>query len=152
MVWYDLIKSLYDYLLLQSVARHVACGALEPGDVDLSADANNLSGAIFLIRDREYDEQIHHGGEGVVTFYVENWVRSDNPDPLDGYTALSVQENKFRETLTAWFYAQQKIDTNTVNADLINLEIDETIGDADSRRPILGSRTTIRVSWSRRTI
>lgn len=151
MVWYDIIKSLYDYLKAIAPTRHISCGALEPGDVDLSADANGLSGAIFLIRDREYDEKIHHGGEGVVTFYVENWVRSDNPDPLDGYTALSAQEASFREALTTWFYAQQQVDTNTVNADLINLEIDETIGDADSRRPILGSRTTVQVTWSKRT-
>lgn len=163
MVWYDLIKSLHGYLValpttanegvtLLRPARHIEGGALEPDDLDLSADAKGLSGAIFIIRDRETEEKIHHGGEGVAVFFVENWVRCDNPDPIDGYEALSTQEDAFRAALSAWFYSQQVITTNDVNADLINLEVDEVIGDADSRRPILGSRTTIRITWSKRTI
>ena len=85
-------------------------------------------------------------------FFVENWVRCDDPDPIDGYKMLSDQEDAFRAALHDWFYAQQVDETNDVNADLMNLEIDDVIGDADSRRPILGSRTTIRITWSKRTI
>lgn len=163
MTWYDILKSLRDYLVglpttasegvtLLRPARHIEGGALNPDDLDLSADANGLTGAIFLIRDREPDEKIHHGGEGVAVLFVENWVRCDEPDPIDGYAMLSDQESAFCAALNAWFYSQQVSTTNDVNADLINLEIDEVIGDADSRRPILGSRTTIRITWSKRTI
>ena len=163
MTWYDILKSLRDYLValptqagegvtLLRPARHIEGGALSPDDLDLSADADGLTGAIFIIRDREPDEKIHHGGEGVAVFFIENWVRCDDPDPMDGYKELSDQEDAFRAALHDWFYAQQAEATNDVNADLINLEIDEVIGDADSRRPILGSRTTIRITWSKRTI
>lgn len=163
MTWYDILKSLRDYLValpttagegvtMLRPARYIEGGALSPDDMDLSADADGLTGAIFLIRDREPDEKIHHGGEGVVVFFVENWVRCDDPDPIDGYKVLSDQENAFRAALNAWFYSQQADETNDVNADLMNLEIDDVIGDADSRRPILGSRTTIRITWSKRTI
>ncbi len=150
-VWYVIIDELRTYLRTQPTpaARHIEGGALDPENLDLSADANGLTGAIFLIRDREIVESIHKGGEGVAIFYAENWIRSDNPDPLVGYAALSIQEDAFKKALTAWVYGKA---TATGSYDLTNLEIDETIGDADSRRPYLGSRTTVRVTWSKRTI
>lgn len=150
-VWYDLIKNLRDYLraLTTPPARHIEGGAIDPNGIDLSADATGTSGAIFLIRDREPDETIYHGGEGVAVFFVENWIRCDDPDPLVGYQALSDQEDAFKAALATW---RQQAGPETVGADVMEVEIEETIGDADSRRPTLGSRTTIRVTWSKRTI
>ena len=150
-IWYEVIRDLRDHLraLPTPPARHIEAGALVPQDMELTADANGLTGAIFLIRDREPDENIHKGGEGVAMILAENWIRCDDPDPITGYEALSKQEDAFKQALTKWVYERA---TANGTYDLINVEIDETLGDVDSNRPFIGSRTSIRVSWSKRTI
>lgn len=151
-VWYEVIKDLRSYLrgLPTPPARHIEGGALDAETLDLTADTNGLTGAIFLIRDKEPDESIHKGGEGVVMLFAENWVRSDDPDPITGYELLSKQEDAFKAALTTW--CEQRPTAIRDVYDIIDVEIDETIGDADSRRPFLGSRTIIKVIWSKRTI
>jgi len=150
-VWYDLIKHLRDYLRSQTprLAKYIEAGALDPDSLDLTPGDDGIGGAILIIRDREPDEKLFKGGEGTVIFFAENWIRCDDPDPLVGYQLLSDQEDRFKTALTAWAL---QTGPETVGADVLNVEIEETIGDADSRRPTLGSRTTIRVTWSKRTM
>lgn len=122
----------------------VQCGAFDPDD--------NLSlqhGAIYLVRDREYNENIHNGGDGLMSFWAFCWVRSDTTEPLDGYKLLGELEDLFTAVFKEWVY---NVAAATVGADVMNADIEETIGDADSHRPLLGSRKTIKLTWSKRTL
>ena len=68
--------------------------------------------------------------------------------PPSGITPLPLFDGD-KAALTAWAYQATPA---TVGSDVTQIQVDETIGDADSRRPTLGSRTTIRVTWSKRTV
>ena len=145
-VWYDILIHLRDYLrnTPDIPAAIIEAGALSPEDINLAK-----GGAIFLIRDHEPNEVLYQGGEGYVVFFAENWIRDDSPDPALGYDKLSKQEDAFKAALTKWLYT---VDSHALGADIQHIEIEETMGDADSHRPLLGSRAVIRVQWSKRTI
>ena len=134
-VWINILKDLQAKLILNKTAKIIKCGALSPDDFDLSIDENNLQGAIFLIRDREYKQEVknmHNDKQGIVSFFVENWIRCDDTDPLKGYEILAEQENSFFTSLDEYIL-------NHLSNDfcILDCNIEETIGDADSKRPLV---------------
>jgi len=146
-VWYSLIISLRDFLRSQTSLDGIKidAGALNPQDYLKDVQ----TGAIFVMRDREGKEKLYKGGEGEASFFVECWTRSNDKDPAVGYGLLSDLEDKFTTALTAW--ATLSGPPLTV-ADTIEIDVEETLGDADMKRPLLGSRKAIRVVWSKRTL
>lgn len=147
MVWYKILAALKAHLVAAQVAQIVELGALDPENLDLAPGGDGRYGAVFLVRGKETNEELFNGGEGVAYFYVENWVRSDDPDPADGYRLLMHQEARCKKAMAAFFAAD-----SVPGIDMIYANIEETVGDADSVRPRVGSRMTVKVQWSMRTI
>lgn len=148
MAWYKIIAALKEYLAVAQVARVVEVGALDPESLDLAPSEDGRYGAVFLVRGKEEEEELFHGGEGTAYFYAENWVRSDDPDPAEGYRLLAEQEARCKEAMAAFFITGEP----TPGVDLVYASLKETIGDADSVRPRVGSRMTVKVQWSMRTL
>lgn len=147
MVWYKILAALKAHLVAAQVAQIVELGAINPENLDLAPDEDGRYGAVFLVRGRETEEELFNGGQGVAYFYIENWVRSDDPDPADGYRLLVEQEARCKEELVE-FFAEDAVP----GVELVYASLEETIGDADSVRPRIGSRMTVKVQWSTRTI
>lgn len=147
MVWYKILRALERQLVELQIAQTIELGAINPENLDLEPGADGRYGAVFLIRGRETEEELFNGGQGVSYFYVENWVRSDDPNPADGYRLLADQEMRCKDAMAAFFAANL-----VLGVDLVYANIEETVGDADSVRPRVGSRMTVKVQWSTRTI
>lgn len=147
MVWYKILAALKAHLAAEQVAQIVELGAINPENLDLVPDEDGRYGAVFLVRGKETEEELFNGGEGTAYFYAENWVRSDDPDPADGYRLLADQEMRCKDAIAAFFAANL-----VLGVDLVYANIEETVGDADSVRPRVGSRMTVKVQWSTRTI
>lgn len=148
-VWCTVLTELQSFLVENKVAKIIECGAMLPDDYNFSIDKNGLQGGIFLIRDREYNQEIknmHGGRQGLITIFAENWVRSDDVNPLVGYNLLSAQEDRFQQCLKDWVV--NRINNESETFSIIDAEIEEVIGDADSKRPLVGSRTTIKITYS----
>lgn len=145
-VWYDVIDSIKTFLKARAGFTNITveAGALDPDDYN-SALTNGL---IFIARDREITENIHRGGEGVIELMLFCWVRSNDADPAKGYDKLSDLEDLLTSGLTAWAYQ----DNPVTGAVIMNLTIEETIGDLESHRPVFGSRKTVKITWDKRTI
>jgi len=145
-VWYDIIDAIKTYLKARAGFENITveAGALDPDDYN----AKLTNGLIFIVRDREYNEIIHKGGEGTIELLFYCWTRSNDPDPAAGYDLLADLEDLLTAALTAWPYQT----TPVTGTDVMNLEIMETVGDLESHRPVCGSRKTVKITWSRRTI
>lgn len=123
----------------ENTFTYVEAGSKDPDNYDL-AD----KGALFLVRDRESVESIANT-KGTVSLYAEIYTRDDSPDGMHGYVKLADLESVFNKILLEWLYSASK---NTAGIDVIDLRISDVIGDADSLRPILGSRSTVKIIWS----
>lgn len=143
-VWYEVIAQLRDFIRAAAIVKFVEGGALNPEDFNLAAE-NGKTGAIFLIRDREVGESLLKNSGGQMVFFVENWVYSDDVDPLEGYRVLAAQEAAFKKLLRNWVYERA---AQNSGFDILDVSLEETIGDADSRRPYLGSRMSVELQWS----
>lgn len=172
MVWYKILAALKAHLVAAQVAQIVELGALDPENLDLAPGRDGRYGAIFLVRGKETEEELFNGGEGVAYFYVENWVRSDDPDPAEGYRLLAAQEARCKAAMAEFFAMNDPVSNVEVSTmrelppnavevyavgeaepvDIIYTSLEETVGDADSVRPRVGSRMTVKVQWSTRTI
>ena len=146
-VWYDVIISLREHIRaaagMESVK--VEAGALDPQSHLKDAGA----GLVLVYRDREPDEKLFKGGEGIIEIKIECWTRSNDKDPAVGYGLLSALEDKLTAALASWATTAGPA---TTGADIIHVEVDETIGDGDVKRPLIGSRKAVRVEWSKRTL
>jgi len=141
--WYTIINALRTYLRAQTAFQTVIveAGAMDPDAYDLATAY--AGGAVFLIRDREGQDNplALSGPNGQIDFFVECWIRDDGTDPLDGYGDLATLEDNLTDALTAFVRA------GVSGLTITDMQIDETIGDADARRPMVGSRKTISITW-----
>lgn len=144
--WCDILISLRDFLVADGTlsGKTIKAGALDPDDFNSAIS----SGLIFVYRDREYDESLHNGGEGLITLCVECWTRDDSVDPAAGYAKLAALEDLFTTALDTWV---RTLDVSLLGTDVLNASVIESIGDTDSKRPVIGSRKTIKITWSQRT-
>lgn len=147
-VWYDVLISLRDFLIAQPSLSGVTVklGAINPNNMIKEVTEG---GAIFIARDREVKEKLIKGGDGVIEIMVFCYERSDDKDPADGYQKLSALEDGFNSALTQWAHT---VTAGTLGADIIYAEVDETMGDLDAMRPLIGSKKTVRIEWSKRTL
>lgn len=172
MVWYKILAALKAHLAAAQVAQIIELGAINPENLDLEPGVDGRYGAVFLVRGRETEEELFNGGEGTAYFYAENWVRSDDPDPADGYRLLAAQEARCKAAMAEFFamndpvpdvevFTVRELPPNGVEVyavgkagpiDIVYTSLEETVGDADSVRPRVGSRMTVKVQWSTRTI
>lgn len=141
-VWHMIIQNLIEFIQShpENTFTYVEAGSKDPDNYDL---ANK--GALFLVRDRESVESIANNTKGTVSLYGEIYTRDDSPDGMQGYAKLADLEAAFNKILLEWLYSVSK---NTAGIDVIDLRISDVIGDADSLRPILGSRSTVKIIWS----
>lgn len=147
-VWYDALISLRDFLIAQPALTGVTVklGAINPNNMIKEVTEG---GAIFLARDRETKEKLIKGGDGTVEIMAFCYERSDEKDPADGYQKLSALEDAFNTALTQWAHT---VESSILGADIIYVEIDETMGDLDAMRPLIGSKKAVRIEWSKRTL
>lgn len=139
--WQILINSLLTHVKLKKscLFEYVDAGSRDPNNYDL-----NIGGALFIVRDKELLTSVHNA-TGMVSLYVEIFTRDDSPDGEQGYHKLAKLETEFGKLLYDWLY---KVNREELGIDIININITEVIGDVDSFRPILGSRTTVKITWS----
>ena len=151
-VWYRVLEEIQDVLIQNKVARIVEMGALNPNDFDFTlSKKSQLKDGIFIYRDREYNENVqnmHNSKEGTVTVYLECWVRNDNPNPRCGYKDLSELEDKVEKVLRQ--YVLDRVNDEDSSFALLDIESLETIGDADSKRPLVGSRKNLKISYAKK--
>lgn len=162
--WIDAISSIKEYFESMYIARHVTAGAMSPDNYDLSemeepliitsedgtSKELTMSGAIFIIRNQETVHLKAPNGfnpkPGIISLYIECWVRSDTTDPIDGYIELSRLEAKTIHALNEWSIGYEN--TMDKSFDLVDANITQVIGDGDSRRPFLGSRMVFEIQYS----
>jgi hypothetical protein len=108
-------------------------------------DTSLANGAVFILRDTEPTKSVYNGTEGSAVIIFEAWTRDDGTDPATAYDKLSTFESKIEEILIKWHL------DGTLPM-VTNIEIGSALGDADSFRPTVGSRTSVTIKWSKRII
>ena len=137
MVWLEIIKELQSALM--DVAPHIVVGALEPADY-----AND--GVLFIIRDGESIstlKSLHEDMQGKIDLLIENWVRDDSTDIYNGYGKLAQQEQGTIDAIKSWL-----IERDATNFSILTCNIDEIISDGDAKRPLVGSRMSLSLTYS----
>ena len=137
MVWLEIMKELQK--AFSDVAPHVIVGALEPADY-----AND--GVVFLIRDGESIpslKSLHEDMQGTVNLLIENWVRDDTTDIYNGYGKLAEQEDKMIGSIKSWL-----VNRNTDDFSILSCNVGEIISDGDAKRPLVGSRMSLDITYS----
>lgn len=139
-MWLDVLGYIAEVLRAKQAAGHVIIGGVNPTQAGVDRD-----GVVILMRGEEAPGDDRVAGGLVVTFYLETWIRDDSPDIRQGYECLRELELRVDEVLT-----QVRTDIGALNDPMINdtyqlvdLQVTQKVGDADSLRPLVGTQYTV---------
>lgn len=135
MVWYDMLTYVEKALADAGLGR-VKYGALDPRTQGVDKD-----GILFLIRGQEADDGDNDLIENVkVTFYLECWVRDDDPDFKHAYQLLAEKEAKVDEVLAS---IKREAGMIGEQEQLMDLVVEQKTGDMGTLRPLCGVQYTV---------
>lgn len=134
-MWLQVLKEVQKRL--RSVTEAVHLGFVHPQNIRIDARSQ---GVVYLIRDREYQDNNDLIPETIVSFYADLWTRSDAKDLSVGYEKIADLEDKVESVLMDIRDNVAYIDGNIR---LLDLTITQKLGDLDSVRPDIGVRFEI---------
>ena len=89
MPWYELLESIYNYLLDNNAADQIIQGLPEASSiVDIDTTL------IAISRGTEQMDNVYNGGEGNVTLYLNFVTANKDPEISSSYEALNALEQK----------------------------------------------------------
>lgn len=147
MKWWPILKDCRDFMRtdVELVGTELAPTDLLPANINAGAGATeDIFPSVKVLRDS--DDNLARRNmlkTGTTLFYVEQWIRNDDPDPSVAYGLISQMEQRVEASLQRWFkVASQRLGM------ACKFEIKTLLGDNDVFRPVVGSRFIIIVTWN----
>lgn len=136
-VWNDVLHYVAEKIKVIEDAPTVTIGGKRPEMLGIKPDSN---GAVVLIRGVE--EYKYNGLQYnvAITFFLQAWIRNDDPDMVNGYDQLAVLEEKVDAVISS---VKEISGMMSETAQLMDISVKRRAGDLDSRRPLCGSQYTI---------
>ena len=143
MPWYELLESIYNYLLDNNAADQIIQGLPEASSiVDIDTTL------IAISRGTEQMDNVYDGGEGNVTLYLNFVTANKDPEISSSYEALNALEQKAVDLIKEW--ANQNIPCPSM--DVFQVKFTQAGGDALLVRPHIGSYLDVSIDFSLREI
>lgn len=139
-MWLDVLDYIAEALRAKQVAEHVIIGGVNPTQAEIDS-----CGAVILMRGEETPGDERVAGGFTVTFYLEAWIRDDSPDIRQGYECLRKLEMRVDDVLTQIRADVGMLKNSMLNDtyQLVDLRVNQKVGDADSLRPLVGVQYTL---------
>ncbi|HML33853.1 hypothetical protein [Sporomusa sphaeroides] len=137
LMWWLLIKHLRDFSQLQPELNgvDVRAGAKKPKDPYPCME---------IIWDSEDGFSLYKTEKGELNLWIDLWIRNDNKDPSAAYEVMADLMERVCTVLVRWSDAllkERKISTN--------IDVKDAISDAETNRPLIGTRMVIKIDWRR---
>lgn len=133
MYWWPIIQSLEGFLKSQPELDEVTIIA---GGTD-----EHIYPRIEILWDEETEIEPHKQNKGNIALWIDGWVEN-NKDESTAYGLLYQVQRGFFDALKRWpaFLVDQI-------GIAVKLEIERTVSDGGTSRPIAGSRTILKIEW-----
>lgn len=137
LMWWLLIKHLRDYAKLQPelTGVDIRAGAKKPKDPYPCME---------IIWDSEDGFSLYRNNKGELNLWVDLWIRNNDKDPSVAYEVLADLMERVCTVLVRW--SDALLEELEISADI---QVKDAISDAESNRPLAGTRMVINVKWRR---
>lgn len=137
LMWWLLIKHLRDYAKIQPelTGVDIRAGAKKPKDPYPCME---------IIWDSEDGFSLYRNNKGELNLWVDLWIRNNDKDPSAAYEVLADLMERVCTVLVRW--SDDLLEELEISADI---QVKDAISDAESNRPLAGTRMVINVKWRR---
>lgn len=137
LMWWLLIKHLRDYAKLQPelTGVDIRAGTKKPKDPYPCME---------IIWDSEDGFSLYRNNKGELNLWVDLWIRNNDKDPSAAYEVLADLMERVCTVLVRW--SDALLEELEISADI---QVKDAISDAESNRPLAGTRMVINVKWRR---
>lgn len=137
LIWWLFIKHLRDYARLQPELQGVdiRAGSKKPKDP---------YPCLEIIWDSENGFSLFDNTKGELSLWLDLWIRNDDKDPSMAYDVLADLMERVCAVLVRWSEViDSELDITT------KLDVKDAISDAETNRPLAGTRMILNLTWRR---